>query len=73
MAGGNAAAEARAVTAVAVRCSAWLGASFDAMTPIARLSATVHDCNNEHVIGLDGIENGVWENVDETTPHILLE
>ena len=28
MAGGKAAAEARAVTAVAVRCSAWLGDSF---------------------------------------------
>ena len=27
MAGGKAAAEARAVTAVAVRCSAWLGVS----------------------------------------------
>ena len=33
MAGGKAAAEARAVTAVAVRCSAWLGVAVIRLKP----------------------------------------
>jgi|GEM_PF-1848557 len=58
----------------AARCSALMsGASFDAMTPIPRLPATVHDRNDEHVIGLDGVEHGGRKDMNKTPPHILLE
>ena len=40
------------------------------MPPIARLTLPVHDRDDEDVIGLDGVENGVREYADETTPHI---
>lgn len=50
-----------------------LGASFDAMTPITRLSATVHDGDDKHVIGLDGVEHRVWKYMNEAAAHIRLE
>jgi len=43
------------------------------MPPIARLPAAVRNRNDQCVIGLDGIEHGVWEDADNTSRHVLLE
>ena len=48
MAGGKAAAEARAVTAVAVRCSAWLG---DGWIGMSVMSLNLWGCR-KHISGL---------------------
>jgi len=33
----------------------------------------VHDCDNEDVVGLNGVKHGVWEDVNQAPPHVLLE
>ena len=33
----------------------------------------MHDCDDEHVIGLDGVEHRVGKNVDEASSDVLLE
>lgn len=47
--------------------------AFHAMTPITRFSATVHDRDDEHIIGLDGVQHRVLKDMDKASPHIFLK
>ena len=43
------------------------------IAPVVRLSAAVHDRNDENEVRFDGVENGVGKHMDEASPDIILK
>lgn len=43
------------------------------IVPVARLSAAVHDRNDENEVRFDGVENGVGKYMDEASSDIILK
>ncbi len=44
------------------------------MTPIARLLAAMHHCNNQDIVPrFNGVEDGVWKNAGLAPPDIVLD
>jgi hypothetical protein len=49
------------------------GTLAETVPPIAGFPAAVHQRNNQHVPGLNGVEDCVRENMNEASSHVLLE